>query len=102
MSLYGFYSWIILQTFLGMSWTYLIVITSRRGWSIVRSGTMIVCCSVFFKYQLVFSCMDQRYCALKNNSPAEITCPWVFVLICISQYQWSVHDISVAVIAKYL
>ena len=31
MSLYSFFAWIMLQRFLGISWTYLIVITSRHG-----------------------------------------------------------------------
>ena len=74
---------ILLQTFLGMSWTYIIVITSRRGWCIVRVGTMIVYCSCCcFQYQLVFSCMEQIYFALKINSSAEITCPSIVVLFC--------------------
>ena len=103
MYLYEFFSWILLQIFSGVSWTYIIVITSRRGWIIVRVGTMIFCCSgCCFQYQLVFSCMEQRYCALTTNSPAEITCPSIVVLFCISQYQWSVRDISFAGITTYL
>ena len=30
---------------------------------------------LFFQHQLLFSCMDQRYCASTTNSPAEILCP---------------------------
>ena len=47
-------------------------------------------------------CMKQIYCALKTDSPAEITCPSVVVVFCIGQYQWSVRDLSVAMIATYL
>ena len=46
-SLYGFFYWILLQIFLGMSCTYIFVITSRHGWIILRVGTMIVCFSGF-------------------------------------------------------
>ena len=96
-----FFAWIMLQILLAMSCTYLIVITSRHGWSIVRVGTMIVCCSGYcFQYQLVFSCMEQRYFALKNNSPAEITCPSIYLffvlvntngLYMIFQLRWLQH-----------
>ena len=76
MSLYAFFSWIMLQKFLGMSWKYLVMTILRRGCSVVHVVAMIYCCSgCYFQYQLVFSCMDQKYCALKTNSPAEITCP---------------------------
>ena len=78
-----FFAWVLLQTFLGMSWKYLIVITSRCGLIIVPVGTMVVCCSVCcFQHQLVFSCMEQIYCASTNNLPAEITYPSIVVLFC--------------------
>ena len=74
------FDWILLKIFLGMSWTYLIVIASRRGLSIVCVVTIIVCCSVCcFRYQLVFYYMDQRYCGLTTNSSAGITCSSIFV-----------------------
>ena len=81
----SFVACILLQEFLGMSWTYLILLISRRRWSIVHVGTMIFCCSgCCFQYQLVFSCTYQIYCALTTNSPSEITLPsivkWKFVL----------------------
>ena len=78
-----FFSWIPLKIFLGISFTYIIVITSIRGWSIVHVGTMIVCCSVYcYQYQLVFSFMEKIYFGLTNNPPAEITCPSIVVLFC--------------------
>ena len=83
MYMYGFFALILIQKLLVMSWTYLIVITSRCGLIIVRVGNMIFCFSVcYFQYKLVFPCMEQRYCALKTNSPADITCPSNFVLFC--------------------
>ena len=60
---------------LEISWSSFIPTTSRRGGRIVSVGTIIFCCSCFFQYQLVFSFIDQRYCALDTNSPAEITLP---------------------------
>ena len=35
-----------------------------------------------FQFQLVFSCMDQRYCALTTNLTAEINFPSIIVLFC--------------------
>ena len=71
------------QSFLGMSCAYIIIITSRRGWSIVRVDTIMVCWSGWcFQYQLVFSCMEQKYCALTTNSPPEINFPLIVVLFC--------------------
>ena len=35
-----------------------------------------------FQYQFEFYCIDQRYCALTANLPAEITCPSIGVLFC--------------------
>ena len=73
-----FFPWILLQ--LGIAWTCLIVITSRRGWILVRVSTMIVCYSdCCFQYQLMFSCIELIYCALTTNSPAEMTFPSIFV-----------------------
>ena len=34
-----------------------------------------------------FYCLEQRYCALTTNSPAEINCPSIVALFCIGQYQ---------------
>ena len=60
---------------------------------VISSGKLVVkakyLCSMqentnwCFQYQLVFSCTEQRYCALTNNSPAEITCPLICILFCI-------------------
>ena len=80
MSSYGF-SWILLKIVLGISWTSIIPTTSIHGWIIVRVGTLIFCCSGYlFQYQLIFSWMEQIYCALTTNPPAEITCPTIAVL----------------------
>ena len=80
MSLYCFFAWFLLQRLLGMSCTYLIMITTRLGWSIVSVGTITLCCSgCGFQYQLVFSFMDQRYCDLTTNSSEEINCPSIVV-----------------------
>ena len=84
-----------------MSWTYLIVITSRCGRSIVGVVTMIVYCSgCCLQYQLMFSWMEQRYCALTTNSPAEITCPSIVVLFCsvyASERNWMIYNTFVVV-----
>ena len=93
-----------------MSWTYLIVITSILVWSLVCVGTMIVCCSCCcFQYQLVFSCMDQGYFDLTNNSPAEITCPSISVLFCSvyeSKRNWITYNpfvlVSYVLMALYI
>ena len=83
MSLYGFFDWILLQTLLGVSWTYVIPTTSRRGWIIVHVVTMIVCCSgCCSQYLLVFSCMDQIYFSLTTNSPAKIIFSSIVVISC--------------------
>ena len=83
MSLNGFFAWILLQTVLGVSWTYIILITSILEWIMVCVRNMIFCCSGFcFQYQLVSSCMDQKYCVLTTHSPAEIICLLIFVLFC--------------------
>ena len=34
---------------------------------------------LIFLVPISFSCMEQRYCALTTNSPAEITCPSIVV-----------------------
>ena len=106
----GFFACILLQTFLGVSCKYLIVITSRRVWSIVRVVNMIVCYSgCCFQYQLVFSCMEQRYCAFTTNSPAEITCPLIIVLFCSvysSKVNWMTYnplaEVSSVLMAPYI
>ena len=73
--------WILLQKFLGIYWTYIIMVTLRRGWIIVRVGIMIVCCIYFcLQYQVLFSCMEQIYCTLTTNSTAKITCPSIILL----------------------
>ena len=65
MSLYGFFAWILLHACIWMSWIYLTVIPSRRVWSILRVGNMIVCSSgCCFQCQFVYSCMEQRYCVM--------------------------------------
>ena len=100
----------LLQIFLGMSCTYIIMITSWRGWIIVRVGTTMVCCSgCFFQHQLVFSCLYQRYCALKNNSPAEITCPSIVLFFCTmyaSEMNWMTinlfYVLSAVLMAPYI
>ena len=75
------FSWILLQIVLGIYWKYLIMTTSKRGWRIVRVGTMIVCFSdCCFQYKLEFSCIEQIYCDLTTNSPEEITFPLIVVL----------------------
>ena len=93
--------WIMLQKFLGMSWTFIIVITPRRGWSIVCVGTMIVCwIDCCFQYQLAFSWMEQRYCALTTNSVSKITYRSIAVLYCIvyaSERNWIVYNTFVVV-----
>ena len=45
MCLYYFFAWLLLHRFLGVYCTYLIIITSRRGWSIFCVGTIFVFCS---------------------------------------------------------
>ena len=105
MSLYGFFDWILLQTFLWMSWASLLMITLRRRWSIVRFGTMIVCCSGYcFQYQFVFSCTEQRYCALTTNSPSVIKFPPILVLFCsvyASEMNWITYN-QFAVVSSVL
>ena len=60
MSLYWFFACILLQKVLGMSWTSVILTTSRHGWIMVRVGTVILCFSYFcFQLQLVFYCMEK-------------------------------------------
>ena len=77
----NFFAWILLETFLGMCWASIIPTTSRLGQRIVPDGSMILCCSgCCLKYQLVFFCVEQIYCALTTNSPSEIIYPSIVVL----------------------
>ena len=43
---------------------------------------------LLFPIPIGFSCMEQRYCALKTNSPAEITYPSIVVLFCSVYSSW--------------
>ena len=94
LSCYGLFPCVLLHTLLGIAWKYVTALTSSRGWSIVRVGNvMTFCWGCLFKYQLVSTCIEQRYCALITNSPAVIMCPSIFVLS-FSVYAYDVNIIT--------
>ena len=69
---HGFFSCVMLHIVLVMSWMSVIALTSSCVWSIVYVGTVMMwfwgCWSSF---QLVCTCIEQRYCALKTNFPSS-------------------------------
>ena len=59
---------------------------SSFWWSIVCVGNMMTWCfGCWFQYQLVSTCIEQRYFSLTTNYPAVITFPSILV------FSWSVY-----------
>ena len=68
-----FFPCVLLNKLVGVAWKSVIALTSSRGWSIVRVGTvMTLCCVCWFRYQIVSICIEQKYFALTTNSTEVI------------------------------
>ena len=101
---------VLLHTLLGIAWKYITVLTSSRGWSIVRVGNVIKCCwGCWSQYQLVSTCIEQRYFGLTINSPAVMIFPSIICVILKIICFWCENDninrfvsMSVLLMASYL
>ena len=69
-SLYGFFACVLVHTLVGVAWKNVTSLTSSCGRSIERVGTVMkfsLGCQL--QYQLLSTCIEQRYCALTTNYP---------------------------------
>ena len=80
------------HTVLGIAQKSVTALDSSSRWSIVRVGTVITCCwRCWLQYQLISTCIEQRYCDLTTNYTAFIIFPSIVVLSC-SVCLWCEHD----------
>ena len=98
------FSWFLLQTHLGISLKAFTDTTSTHKCTIVCVVKMMTCCCFFLsQYQFLFYCVQIRYCALTNISPAEVIGLFsvLFSLagICVDTY---VHDYVWLLMTSYL